>query len=206
MTKNSISYPTLMRLPQYLNYIQSLDDSFEFVSATIISKGLNLNEVVVRKDLATVSSSGKPKRGYERLVIIKELKEFLGYNDFNNAIIVGAGRLGNALLYYEGFKEYGVDIIAAFDLNITEKSQSNKPVFHIFKLKSLVKRLNIKIGIITVPKDVAQTVCDNLIDAGIVAIWNFAPTHLLVPENIILHNENLSSSLVMLSGKLKRKW
>ena len=116
MTPN-ISKHTLQRLPMYLSYIQGLpEDAPKNISATTIAEALQLNDVQVRKDLASVSSSGKPKVGYNVKDLIAELEAFLGYNDIDNAVIVGAGSLGKALLNYSGFKAYGLNIIAAFDL------------------------------------------------------------------------------------------
>lgn len=193
--KEQISRAALKRLPQYLRIIKEHEE-MKFISSTFIAKELNLNPILVRKDLAFVyKSDGKPGNGFEVLTIIKEIEEFLGLNEVNNAIIVGAGKLGQALLNYQGFNT-NLNIKMAFDID--ENKCDNVRIFKLESLKKLVKNKNIKIGIITVPKENAQEVCDLMINAGIKAIWNFAPVNLKVPEEIAIKNEDLSTSVVIL--------
>lgn len=205
MTPN-ISKHTLQRLPMYLSYIQGLpEDAPKNISATTIAEALQLNDVQVRKDLASVSSSGKPKVGYNVKDLIAELEAFLGYNDIDNAVIVGAGSLGKALLNYSGFKAYGLNIIAAFDLCEEPTEFQGKTVFPIAQLGSFCCKVNVHIGIITVPASSAQEICDLLVESGIRAIWNFAPVHLVVPDGILVQNENMASSLALLSNHLREQ-
>lgn len=205
MTQN-ISKHTLQRLPMYLSYIKGLpEDAPKNISATTIAEALQLNDVQVRKDLASVSSSGKPKVGYNVKDLIAELEAFLGYNDIDNAVIVGAGSLGKALLNYSGFKAYGLNIIAAFDLCEEPTEFQGKTVFPIAQLESFCRKVNIHIGIITVPASSAQEICDLLVNSGIRAIWNFAPMHLVVPDGILVQNENMASSLALLSNHLREQ-
>ncbi len=205
MTPN-ISKHTLQRLPMYLSYIQGLpEDAPKNISATTIAEALQLNDVQVRKDLASVSSSGKPKVGYNVKDLIAELETFLGYNDIDNAVIVGAGSLGKALLNYSGFKAYGLNIIAAFDLCEEPTEFQGKTVFPIAQLGSFCRKVNVHIGIITVPASSAQEICDLLVESGIRAIWNFAPVHLVVPDGILVQNENMASSLALLSNHLREQ-
>ena len=205
MTPN-ISKHTLQSLPMYLSYIQGLpEDAPKNISATTIAEALQLNDVQVRKDLASVSSSGKPKVGYNVKDLIAELEAFLGYNDIDNAVIVGAGSLGKALLNYSGFKAYGLNIIAAFDLCEEPTEFQGKTVFPIAQLGSFCRKVNVHIGIITVPASSAQEICDLLVESGIRAIWNFAPVHLVVPDGILVQNENMASSLALLSNHLREQ-
>jgi len=205
MTQN-ISKHTLQRLPMYLSYIKGLpEDAPKNISATTIAEALQLNDVQVRKDLASVSSSGKPKVGYNVKDLIAELEAFLGYNDIDNAVIVGAGSLGKALLNYSGFKAYGLNIIAAFDLCEEPTEFQGKTVFPIAQLERFCRKVNIHIGIITVPASSAQEICDLLVNSGIRAIWNFAPVHLVVPDGILVQNENMASSLALLSNHLREQ-
>ena len=205
MTPNISKHP-LQRLPMYLSYIQGLpEDAPKNISATTIAEALQLNDVQVRKDLASVSSSGKPKVGYNVKDLIAELEAFLGYNDIDNAVIVGAGSLGKALLNYSGFKAYGLNIIAAFDLCEEPTEFQGKTVFPIAQLGSFCRKVNVHIGIITVPASSAQEICDLLVESGIRAIWNFAPVHLVVPDGILVQNENMASSLALLSNHLREQ-
>lgn len=205
MTMSTISQPTLRRLPRYLSYLKSLGENApEYISATGIAEALGLGQVQVRKDLAQVSNSGRPKVGYVTEQLIEEIETFLGYNNTHDAVIVGAGRLGQALLGYDGFHSYGLNILAAFDSDPDKlgESSSGKPIFGMDRLEHICHRLNVRIGVITVPSAQAQSVCDELVKAGIKAIWNFAPIHLYVPEGVLVQTENMAASLAMLSKHL----
>ena len=142
----------------------------------------------MRKDLAAVSSSGRPRVGYVRQDLIREIEQFLGYDAADDAVIAGAGKLGKALLDYKGFKDYGLNILAAFDVDerIVGTELNGKPILHISKIQDTCRRLNIRIGIITVPVEYAQPVCDQFVESGVLAVWNFAPVHLKVPEHILV--------------------
>lgn len=199
-----ISQASLKRLPKYLRVLKDKkENGVELISSTAIAKELNLNPIQVRKDLALVSKSdGKPGIGFHIQNLILDMEEFLNLNNMTDAIIVGAGKLGQALMNYKGF-ENNTDILMAFDI---DKSKcDNKKTFYIDKMENLIKRMNIHIGIITVPKEAAQEVCDKMIKCGIKAIWNFAPVNLKIPENIVIKNEDLSTSLLVLLKNLKEK-
>lgn len=204
-----VSKQTLQRLPAYLSYLKSRpQDAPKNISATTIAEALHLNHVVVRKDLAAVSDSGKPKVGYVREELIRELEAFLGYDNTEDAILVGVGRLGSTLLSYEGFKNYGLNIVAAFDIDL-EKIDADiggTHIFHLEKLPDLCRRLNVRMGIITVPKENAQAVCSLLVEYGIMAVWNFTDVHLDVPDGILVQNEDLAVSLAILSNHLKERF
>lgn len=200
-----ISKRTLYRLPIYLSLLQEKErEGVEYISATTIANLLDLNHVQVRKDLSCASSAGRPKVGYETKVLISDLQNFLDYNNTKNAVIVGAGDLGKALLGYNGFTSYGLNIIAAFDTNeeICGTEIKSKPIYSIDKIEEMVNKYNIAIGIITTPAQFAQVTCDRLVKCGVKAIWNFAPTSLTVPKDIIVQNENMATSLAVLSNKL----
>ena len=203
--EKEISKATLKRLPTYLSYLKSMPaDAPANISATALAAGLKMGEVQVRKDLALVSSGGRPKIGYNRERLIADIEDFLGYDNTTDAVLIGAGKLGRALLGYSGFAEYGLNIVAAFDSNdaIIGTTKSGKPIMHLSRLAETCRRFKVKIGIITVPAEYAQAVCDLLIENGIMAIWNFAPKHLSVPENILVQNENMAASLALLSKHL----
>ncbi len=209
MPDRCVSKQTLQRLPAYLNFLKSLKgESCKHISATAIAEALGLNDVVVRKDLAAVSSLGRPKVGYIRLELIQELERFLGYDNTQDAILVGAGKLGQALLSYSGFPQYGLNILAAFDSDpaLVGAQVAGKRILSVEKMGGLCRRVGVHIGIITVPGEHAQQVCDQLIDSGILAVWNFANAHLNVPEGILVQNENMAVSLALLSNHLKERF
>ncbi len=205
MQKKEISKSVLKRLPGYLAYLKSLpEDPCAYISATALANALGMGEVQVRKDLAMVSDGGRPKIGYLRISLIDDIEQFLGYDNTNDAVLIGAGKLGRALLGYSGFDAYGLNILAAFDTFAGEnESESGKPILPMDKLESFCKANKVCMGIITVPAAYAQTVCEQLIASGIKAIWNFAPIHLDVPANILVQNEDMATSLAVLSMHLQ---
>lgn len=205
MERKEISKAVLKRLPGYLSYLKSIPDGQQiYISATALANALNMGEVQVRKDLAMVSDGGRPKVGYLRESLIEDISQFLGYDNTTDAILIGAGKLGQALLGYCGFEAYGLNILAAFDTQPKEiQSDSGKPIMHIDDLEGFCRSHLVLMGIITVPAPYAQEVCDRMIKCGIKAIWNFAPVHLDVPENILVQNENMATSLAVLSMHLQ---
>lgn len=205
MEQKEISKAVLKRLPSYLSYLKSLpEDASPYISATGLAAALGRGEVQVRKDLAIVSNGGRPKIGYLRESLIEDISQFLGYDNTTDAILVGAGKLGQALLGYDGFSAYGLNILAAFDVQpCRQQSEEDRPVYTMDKLESFCRTNKVLMGIITVPAGYAQSVCDRMIQCGIKAIWNFAPTHLDVPANILVQNENMATSLAVLSMHLQ---
>ena len=205
MERKEISKAVLKRLPGYLAYLKTLSGSASpYISATALANALGMGEVQVRKDLAMVSDGGRPKVGYLREALIDDIEQFLGYDNTTDAVLIGAGKLGQALCGYSGFDAYGLNILAAFDVApTTDKTDEGKPIYHLSQLESFCKANKVLMGIITVPGKYAQEVCDKLIDCGIKAIWNFAPTHLDVPANILVQNENMATSLAVLSMHLQ---
>ena len=207
MAGTDISKQAMMRMPYYLRYLRDVKASgAESVSSTAIGEALRLNSVQVRKDLAAVcSSKGKPGSGFNVLELISNIEDLLGYNSRVDAVLVGAGCLGTALLSYKGFSEYGMNIVAAFDNSplVYGRVIGGREVFDSSGLEEFCRNNNVHIGILTVPADVAQDVCNELIEGGVRAIWNFAPVKLKVPDGILIQNENLAASLAVLSRHLK---
>ena len=205
MDKTKISKSVLKRLPGYYSYLKSIHDpDSAYISATALASALGMGEVQVRKDLAMVSDGGRPKIGYLRERLIDDIEQFLGYDNTTDAVIVGAGRLGQALLCYRGFDEYGLNILAGFDVRpAMEQTETGKPILPMERLEPFCREHKVLMGIITVPEQYAQEVCDQMIKAGIKAIWTFAPTHLEVPDNVMVHNENMANSLAVLSMHLQ---
>ena len=205
MNGYSIPKATLGRLPLYLTYLKGLPEiKGATISATAIAKGLSLGDVQVRKDLASVSGAGKPKVGYERKALIADIERHLGREELTNAVLVGAGKLGKALLDFDGFLEYGVQIIAGFDCNdhAIKIGKNATEILPIKELGSYCSAHDVKLGIITVGQGSAQQVCDALIASGVRAIWNFAPCALTVPANVVLKQENLALSLAHLKTQI----
>ena len=206
MNGYSIPKATLGRLPQYLTYLRSLPEMRRTISATAIARALSLGDVQVRKDLAAVSGAGKPKIGYETDQLITDIESHLGYERLTNAVLVGAGKLGRALLEYDGFEDFGVRIIAGFDRNeqTIHMGKTDKAILPIREFHGFCKANEVKLGIITVGQGSAQEVCDMMVSGGITAIWNFAPCTLRVPSGILLQQENLALSLAYLNNQISK--
>ena len=199
MGKQSIGRATLGRLPKYLEFLKECND--EYISSAYVAKSLYLGEVQVRKDLSAVSGKGKPRVGYKREELLEALELALGSGKMINAIIVGAGKLGRALLDYSGFEDYGVKIIAAFDKN-EDVVRGNNKVLPLSELQMICKQKRVKIGIIAVGEESAQEICDLMISCGIKGVWNFAPCKLTLPRGVAIVQENLAISLAHLKGQI----
>lgn len=205
----SFSKNQLQRYPIYLKYFKELaQEGLDDVSSPKIAKELGYSEEQIRKDLQAVSDdAGRPKKGRNIHKLIETLEGFLGYRDSTTAVLVGAGHLGGALLNYPYFEEMGLQILAGFDNDSTKIGTmiGGKEIFPIEKLPNLLPRLNAHIVIVAVPAQVAQEVVDIAVRSGALAIWNFAPTHLSVPNNIVVETVNLASSLAVLSHRLNEE-
>jgi len=204
-TKRIVSEPTLKRLPLYHRFLKEWQAAgHETVSCTYIGLDLDLDPTQVRKDLEAVGVGGRPRIGYVVASLLEGLEQFLGWNNVNEAFLVGAGSMGSALLGYRKFEQCGLKIVAAFDLDPSKIGTRihGKHVLPLEKMPNLAERMHILIGIITVPATEAQGVADLMVTGGIRAIWNFAPVRLRVPAEVIVHNEDLYCSLAALSQKL----
>lgn len=201
-----LSEAALRRLPHYYCYLEEVaKEGEEYISSSTIAQNMHLSAIQVRKDLANVSTeAGKPRKGFVVKVLLQDIGNVLGYNNHSDAVLVGAGQLGKTLLSYDGFGNYGLHIIAAFDSNqiLWNTKVNGKTIFPLEKLSHMIERLHVQMAILTVPKECAQSVCDTLIQAGIKGIWNFAPVALKIPKGIVLKNENLAASLAYVSQHL----
>ena len=197
--------PTIRRYPSYLRCIREMIAAGELhISSAVVAEKLGLDPVLTRKDLAMAGIPGKPRCGYPAQALKDAIKHALGWDNTTDAVLIGAGKLGQALMGYSGFDEYGLNILAAFDASPkAEKTEEGKPIYHISQLTHFCRTHKVLMGIITVPAEAAQQVADQLIAGGIKGIWNFAPTHLDVPPNILVQYENMATSLAVLSVHLQ---
>ncbi len=201
MASLEITKATFSRLPLYIEYISSLPSETEYISSSAIAKALELGEVQVRKDLNLLSGAGKPKIGYKKENLLNKLTGYVEKNKSVTAVIIGAGKLGKALLDYRGFEKYGLKISVAFekDVNLIGKSENDKEILDINSFDEYAKENAVTVGIIAVPFSVAQSVCDKLVNAGVKTIWNFAPIRLKVPSDVTVQQEDMALSLAYLS-------
>lgn len=206
--KREISTQTIRRLPQYLRIFYNLHAyGRELVSSTTLAEETQLLPIVIKKDLQAVGAPSKLRAGFKVAGTISVIEKFLGWNNLNKAFLVGVGHLGAALLGFDGFKNHGLKIVAAFDTHPEKVSSevNGVHVYHTSQLSTIVEKENLKIAILTLPAAAAQGVTDTLIAAGIKAIWNFAPVNLTVPSGVIVQKEDISSGLAELCAKLKAR-
>jgi redox-sensing transcriptional repressor len=209
MAKVKVSFaPSVRRLPSYLHIIrQSQGNGDPYISGTVIAQELNLEPIQVRKDLAITGIIGKPKKGYPVEALIAAIEHYLGWDESHEAILVGAGNLGSALMGYQEFQLHGLKIAAAFD---TDPSKVGAKI-HGVTIRSMndleagIKDLKAEIAILTVPSPFAQATAESLVRAGIASIWNFTNTKLKVPDEIVVQREDLSSGYALLSVMMQNR-
>jgi len=194
-------------MPAYLRILKDLVATDQkTVSATLLAKALGFEPIVVRKDFEPLPVTGKSGVGYDIQELVRAIEDHLGWNNITDAFLVGTGNLGSALLGYRGFEQYGVKIVLAFDVDPAKTSQTinDVHVLPIDELPAMAGRMKVQIGILAVPAECAQAIADKMVQAGIRGIWNFAPVKLVVPENVVVQNEDLAEGLAVLSVKLDR--
>ena len=196
--------PTLHRLPWYLAYVKLVQaQGIEYISSTQISKAINVDASQIAKDLSFVNISGKTRVGYEVDSLVYVLEQFLGFTSQHRAIVYGVGRLGAALMHDSGLAQYGLEIVAGFDIRQLPQNNINGiPVYNITEFAQKRAELNAHIGILTVPVEKAQEATDNMVENGIRAIWNFTPYRLRVPENIVIQNTSIYAHLAVMFNRL----
>lgn len=202
VTMSSASIPTIRRLPSYLYLVRKAkEEGIEIISGTVIANELDLEPIQVRKDLASTGIIGKPRVGYKVTDLIEAIEKFLNWDKKHNAILVGAGNLGSALLGYKEFSKNGLNFMAAFDVDEKKigTSINGTRVYDISELEAFAKKEDVQIAVLTVRSGIAQDVADLISEAGIRTIWNFTKVKLKVPKDVLLLKEDLSSSYAVLS-------
>jgi redox-sensing transcriptional repressor len=197
--------PTLRRLPWYLAFVKLLKSKGEvYVSSTQIAKEINVDASQVAKDLSFVNISGKTRVGYDIETLIAVLEDFLGFTVQHKAFLFGVGSLGAALLQDSGLKQYGLNIVAGFDIreDLAGTAINGIPVFHISEYPARQKILDATIGVITVPVDQAQDVTEHIVAEGIKALWNFTPFRIRVPGDVVVQNTSIYAHLAVMFNRL----
>ncbi len=197
--------PALRRLPSYLAFLRRLaKNGRDIVSCTHIAQDLRLDPTQVRKDIELTGIAGRPRIGYSVPELIAAIEHFLGWDNMRDAFLAGAGSLGTALAGYKDFRDYGLNIVAAFDNDPSRIGSSvhGIEVLPVDRIPDLAERMHVHMGVIAVPVAAAQDVTDLMIFGGIRAIWNFAPASIVVPEGIVVENVQLTGSLAVLTARL----
>ena len=202
---DKVPEPTLRRLPWYLSNIKLMKEKGEqYVSSTQISKEINIDASQIAKDLSYVNISGRTRVGYNIDALIEVLESFLGFTNMHKAFLFGVGSLGAALLRDSGLHRFGLEIVAAFDVNpeLVGKDLNGIPIFHSDDFETKMKEYDVNIGVLTVPINIAQEITNKMVDGGIKAVWNFTPFRIRVPENIVVQNTSLYAHLAVMFNRL----
>ena len=202
---DKVPEPTLRRLPWYLSNIKLMKEKGEqYVSSTQISKEINIDASQIAKDLSYVNISGRTRVGYTIDALIEVLESFLGFTNMHKAFLFGVGSLGAALLRDSGLHHFGLEIVAAFDVNpeLVGKDLNGIPIFHSDDFETKMKEYDVNIGVLTVPINIAQEITNKMVDGGIKAVWNFTPFRIRVPENIVVQNTSLYAHLAVMFNRL----
>ena len=197
--------PTLRRLPWYLSNVKLLRKRGErFVSSTQISKEINIDASQIAKDLSYVNISGRTRVGYEIDTLIAVLEDFLGFTNIHKAFLFGVGSLGGALLRDSGLNHFGLEIVAAFDVNpdLVGTALNGIPIYHSDDFEEKMQAYDVNIGVLTVPSEIAQKITDTMVAGGIKAVWNFTPFRIRVPEDIVVQNTSLYAHLAVMFNRL----
>jgi redox-sensing transcriptional repressor len=181
------------------------EDKRRIVSSKQLADFLKISHHQLRKDLSYFGHFGKKGVGYSCSTLIEKIREILGLDKAWFACVVGFGNLGKALSFYKGFKDQGIFIKAAFDINkkVINKNFPDLRVYPLAKMEGVIKKEKISIGIITVAKEAAIDISERLYNSGIKAILNFAPVKLDLPKNVVLKEVDLSCQLSFLTYRLK---
>ena len=201
----SIPEPTLRRLPWYLSFVQLLrNEGHEYVSSTRIAQGVGVDSALVAKDLSYVQLQGRTRVGYETEALIDYLEEFLGFRTQHRAFLIGVGSLGSGLLADKGLRQFGLEVLAGFDVaeEVIGTEVAGIPVYHIDELASRIRSEQVQIAVLTVPVLQAQLMTDRLVRAGIRALWNFTPFRIRVPHNVVVQNTSIYANLAVMFNRL----
>lgn len=207
--RDLIPEPALRRLPWYLAYVSLLRQrGVEYVSSTGISRGINVDASQIAKDLSFLDIKGKTRIGYEVKLLEHKLEEFLGFRRRHNAAIVGVGSLGRALMSDSGLANYGLEIVAGFDVSpalIGTSTPQGLPIYDVAELATRARQFEVEIGIVTVPVEYAQEAADEIIAAGMKAIWNFTPYRIMAPDDVVISNTSIYAHLAVMYNRMLSK-
>lgn len=197
--------PTIRRLPWYLSYVRMLDNlHVEYVSSTQISKELNVQSSQIAKDLSFLNIRGKTRIGYEVHSLVEELEGFLGFNRQHDAVVIGTGSLGTALMQDRGLENYGLNIVAGFDVRseVIGHLVGGLPVYDISELAAWQREHRVSIAILTVPVERAQETAALAIASGMTALWNFTPYRIKAPSHVVIANTSIYAHLAIIYNRM----
>jgi redox-sensing transcriptional repressor len=200
-----ISMAVIRRLPKYYRYLSELlKNDIDRISSKELSEKIGFTASQIRQDLNCFGDFGQQGYGYNVRELYNEIGKILGLGKAYNTIIIGAGNIGQAIANYSSFSRLGFNLMGIFDKNpkLIGIKIRDIEIQDIDKLSDFLDSNSVDIGFICVPQQGAQRVSDILVEKGIKGIWNFAPTDITVPDDVIVENVHLSESLMTLSYRL----
>ena len=206
--RDLIPEPALRRLPWYLAYVSLLRErGVEYVSSTGIARGINGDPSQIAKDLSFLDIKGKTRIGYEVKELERGLLDFLGFHQVHNAVMMGVGSLGSALIADSGLSRYGLNIVAGFDVNpaLVGTEIGGKPIYDLSELSWRRKQLNAEIAVIAVPVERAAEVAELCVASGIKALWNFTPFRIKTSPDITIQNTSIYAHLAVMYNRMNTK-
>jgi len=199
----------LERLMQYYRFLNRKTASrpLKTITSAQIAEALDVDPTQVRKDFGAIGLVGIGRVGYQVEEVCCTIRRVLGLDLEKRAVIIGAGRLGGALLAYGGFDKYGLRILGIFDNDPRKigRKLEGYTIEPVRTLKPFIRKYDIELAILATPVEVAQTLADRVVSAGVKAIWNFAPTRLTVPETVLVRNEHISLGLAKITYFLRQE-
>ncbi len=205
MEEKEISKAVVSRLPRYYRYLgELLEDGVERISSNELSSRMKVTASQIRQDLNNFGGFGQQGYGYNVKYLYTEIAKILGIDRQHNIIIIGAGNLGQALANYANFEKRGFIIKGMFDINprLIGLVVRGIEIRGVEDLEQFIVENEVQIAALTIPKTKAPEIADRVIRAGVKAIWNFAHTDLVVPDNVVVENVHLSESLMRLSYRV----
>lgn len=203
-----IAESTVRRLSLYLRFLEEFEEQgMETVSSEALASRGGTTSAQVRKDLSFFGSFGKRGLGYSVGELVRRLREILGLGRTYRVAMIGAGKIGSALVQYRGFKQRGFDIVAIFDADTSKvgRNWNGLTVRDSKELEAQLKNQSVDIAVIVTPADAAQAVADKVVALGVKAILNFAPIQLMVPDDVVVKTVNLALELETLSYALTNR-
>lgn len=197
----------LMRYYRFLSERRARKHPADTITSAQIAEALDIDATQVRKDFGAIGLLGMGRVGFEVCEVCRAIRVELGFDQAHEAILVGVGHLGGALLAYEGFARYGLEFAAAFDKDPERvgTTVAGCEVRPMRGMKAFIRNNGIRIAVLTTPVEVSQKVTDRLVAAGVTAIWNFAPTRLTAPPYVLVRNEHISLGLAEIAYHLGRE-
>ncbi len=189
----------LERLMRYYRFLSTTTAKkpIETITSARIAQALEIDPTQVRKDFGAIGLVGIGRVGYETCEVCRAIRVVMGFEQTHEGILIGAGHLGGALLAYGGFERYGFHFVAAFDTDPKKigRDFDGVKVRSMRGLKPYIRRHGIRLAVLTVPVEISQTITDRLVAVGVKAIWNFTPTQITAPPDVLVRNEHISLGL-----------